>query len=230
MGLTILEVRALGVRYGSQTALSDVSFGLAAGEVLAVLGDNGSGRTTLLRAIAGATAHAQGTVVWHGRDISGLSTARRVELGISMVSGTSGVFAHLSVAENLLTGCHRFGWDRTRVTARVEAVIDIFGRLGDRLDQTAGSLSGGEQQMLAIAKALAGQPELLLIDEPSLGLAPAAIAQLTAALTRLRTDGLTMIVVERSVHAARGFAERVLSLDRGRVRFDGPLEAMGITP
>ncbi|MHB8466317.1 MAG: ABC transporter ATP-binding protein [Acidimicrobiales bacterium] len=226
----LLDVRALQVRHGGQPALRGVSFAVSPGEVLAVLGANGSGRTTLLRALAGISPIAGGTVCWRGRDITTMPTARRVELGIMMVAGAQAVFPHLSVADNLLTGCHRFAWDRDRVAARIDAVTAVFAVLGERLEQLAGSLSGGEQQMLAIAKALVASPTLLLLDEPSLGLASGAVDQLASAVGHLVARGVTVIVVEQSPATAAAFANRTLLLERGEVRSDGPISDLRITP
>jgi branched-chain amino acid transport system ATP-binding protein len=218
----VLEVRALTVRYRAHQALDSISFDLGEGEALAIVGANGAGRTTLLQALAGITPIAGGTVRWRGRDITTLTTARRVTLGISMVAGTQATFPNLSVADNLRTGCHHFAWDLDRVTRCIDDVTTLFPRLGERSDQIAGSLSGGEQQMLAIAKALVGEPRLLLLDEPSLGLASDVVDLLAAA-----TRGLTMVVVEQSLDTASAFAGRALHLDRGKLISDGPL---GITP
>ena len=226
-GPPALAVVAVSVRSHTHQGLHAVSFSVASGEALAIVGRNGSGRTTLLRAVAGITPVDAGTIRWQGRDVTRMPTARRVALGISMVAGGQAVFAGLTVADNLLTGCHRFAWDRERVARRMATVTTLFPRLGERPTQLAGSLSGGEQQMLVIAKALVGEPRLLLLDEPTLGLAAEVADQLAAAVRALCRDGLTLVVVEQTADAAARFASRAVHLDRGTVIGEA---ALGITP
>jgi ABC-type branched-subunit amino acid transport system ATPase component len=218
-----LDVEGLAVRRGGRPILTDISFSVGRGEALAILGPNGSGRTALLEALAGRTAVAEGAIRWRGRPITTLGVAARVELGVLMVTGVGGVFPRLSVAENLLVGCRRFAWDDERVRHRVAASLDTFPALAGHMGQAAGSLSGGEQQMLALARALVAEPSLLLIDELSLGLAPAVVGQLAATITQLRDEGVTIVVVEGSPRAALRFATRGVWLDRGRVVSEGPI-------
>ncbi len=189
-------------------------FAVDDGDALAILGANGSGRTHLLRTVAGVDRMSRGSVRWRDADITRASPARRVQMGIRMAAA-SATFPRLTVGDNLLAGCHLFAWDRARVRARVESVLVDFPALASRLDQVAGSLSGGEQAMLAVATAVVGEPALLLLDEPSLGLAEAAVTSLADLLRRLRAGGMAALVVERSAAHGRLFAERSITLSRG---------------
>jgi ABC-type branched-subunit amino acid transport system ATPase component len=211
-----LDVADLEVAYGSQQVLFGVSLEVAPGTVTAVLGTNGAGKTTLLRALSGLVPSAGGSVRLDGRDLAGVDAAGRVGLGLVQVAG---VFPGLSVLDNLLLGCHRFAWDVALVSERVERVVGVFPVLGDRLDQAAGTLSGGEQQMLALAKALVLDPSVLLIDELTLGLAPVAVHDLLAVLRELEA---TMVIVEQSVNIALSIADSVALMEKGRITRAGP--------
>ena len=205
-----------GLEVGS--VLSDVSLEVAPGTVLAVLGPNGAGKSMLLRALAGLVRPRAGRVSFGGRDLSGLDAAGRVALGVVMVGG---VFGGMSVGDNLLVACHRFAWDVDRVAARVDAALDAFPALAGRLEQPAATLSGGEQQMLALAKAFVLEPELLLVDELTLGLAPVAVDRLLGVVRGLREGGTTMVVVEQSVNVALSVADQVAAMEKGRLRSIG---------
>ena len=191
-----------------------IRFAVDEGDALAILGANGSGRTHLLRTVAGVEAVRGGSIRWRGVDVTRAGSARRVQMGIRM-AGATATFPRLTVGDNLLAGCHLFAWDRGRVRERVDAMITEFPALAGRLDQVAGSLSGGEQAMLAVASALAGEPALLLLDEPSVGLADGAVQALAGLIGRLRAGGLTALVVERSPDRGRLFADRSITLERG---------------
>ena len=217
-----LAVRGLSVSYGTLLVLDDLDLDVGEGEVVALLGTNGAGKSTLLRALSGLTATTGGSVRLHGRSVTFVEPAARVRLGLVQVPGGRAVFGDLSVAENLLVACHTFAWDTETVRQRLDEVLRRFPVLAERLDQPAGLLSGGEQQMLALAKALVLRPRVLLIDELSLGLAPAVVADLVAAVRSLRDDGVTVVVVEQSVNVALALADRAVFLERGRLAFDGP--------
>jgi branched-chain amino acid transport system ATP-binding protein len=215
----LLELRNVEARYGPVAALHGVSLTVGEGEVVAVLGANGAGKTTTLRAISG-TVRRTGEIILDGRPIGRTpeTTARR---GVAHVPEGRGTFVDLTVEENLRLGAYtrRDG----RVAADLDRVLDWFPRLRERLPQQAGTLSGGEQQMLALARALMLSPRLLLLDEPSLGLAPIIVAELFAIIRRLNEEeGLAVLVVEQNATVALGTAQRAYVLDAGRVAVEGP--------
>ena len=217
-----LQVRDLHVAYGSTKVLTGIDLDVQAGEVVALLGTNGAGKSTLLRALTGLTPTGRGTVRLDGRDITFSDPADRVAGGMVHLAGGKAVFATMSVRENLLVGTHTYAWEAARVRDQVAAVLLRFPVLAERLDQSAGSLSGGEQQLLAMAKALLLSPRVLLIDELSLGLAPAVVQDLVVVLAELRAGGVTVVLVEQSVNLALSLADRAVFLEKGTVQYDGP--------
>jgi ABC-type branched-subunit amino acid transport system ATPase component len=217
----ILQVRHLDFSYGPIQVLFDVSLDVWKGEVLALLGTNGAGKSTLLRAISGLGFADRGVVRLGGRTITFSEPGTRVRLGIVQVPGGRSVFPALTVRDNLLAGAHTFIWDRERVTDRIDRVLELFPPLADRFDQAAGLLSGGEQQMLGLASALLLEPEVLLIDELSLGLAPIVVQELLSTVERLKREGLTIVIVEQSVNVALAMADRAVFMEKGRVLFEG---------
>ena len=220
--VAMLQVRNLDFSYGPVQVLFDVSVDVRRGEVLALLGTNGAGKSTLLRAITGLQLPDRGVVRMDGRTITYLGAEQRVDLGIVQVPGGKAVFPSMTVADNLLAGAHRFIWDQDLVERRIEDSLDLFPRLRERLDQPAGTLSGGEQQQLAIAKALLLDPQLLCIDELSLGLAPIVVQDILATVEKLKERGVTMVIVEQSVNVALSIADRAVFMEKGQVRFEGP--------
>jgi ABC-type branched-subunit amino acid transport system ATPase component len=218
----LLDVRGIDFSYGHVQVLFGVDVSVAPGEVLALLGTNGAGKSTLLRVVSGLARQTNGTVAYRGRSIDGLAAHERMRAGIVQLPGGKAIFPGLTVAENLLVGAHTFKWDRSRIAERCAAVLELFPVLTERLEQTAGSMSGGEQQMLALAKALLPEPELLLIDELSLGLAPVVVESLIAVVEHLKTDGVTMVIVEQSVNIALTLADRAIFMEKGEIRFSGP--------
>ena len=222
----VLQVRNLDAGYGPVQVLFGVDLDVHEGEVLALLGTNGAGKSTLLRAVSGLLTPSRGVIRLDGRQVTFTDAPTRVGLGIVQVPGGKAVFPTLTVAENLLAGAHRFGWDGALVQSRVDEVIDLLPRLGERFDQRAGSLSGGEQQMLAIGKALLLRPRLLLIDELSLGLAPVVVQDLLTVIERLRSRGVTMVLVEQSLNVALAVADRAVFMEKGQVRFSGPADEL----
>jgi branched-chain amino acid transport system ATP-binding protein len=212
---TALSVSGLVAGYGATVVLEDVSFALPAGGTLALLGRNGVGKSTLLATLMGFTDQHAGTIVFDGRDIAAVASHRRNRLGLGYVPQEREIFASLSVEENLLVAARRGGW-------RLDAVYELFPSLRSRRVNAGNRLSGGEQQMLAIGRALVGGPRLLLLDEPTEGLAPIVVDALADALTRIRDEaGLSIILVEQRIDLALAFAPRVLVLDRGKVVFHG---------
>lgn len=218
----VLQVRGLDVSYGGVQVLFGVDLDLRAGEVLALLGTNGAGKSTVLRAVSGLTVPDRGVIRLAGRSVTYADAPTRVRAGIVQVPGGRAVFPALSVLDNLLAGAHTYGWDRARQRRELDRVLDLFPALADRLGQQSGLLSGGEQHMLAIAKALVLRPRVLLLDELSLGLAPVVVAELLGVVARLKEEGVPMVVVEQSLNVALALADRAVFLEKGRVRFSGP--------
>jgi len=218
----LLDVRGIQFSYGHVQVLFDVDLTVHPGEVVALLGTNGAGKSTLLRVVSGLSSQSKGCVAFRGETIDSLPAHRRMSMGIVQVPGGKAVFPTLSVLDNLLAGAYTFRWDRARIAERVDAVLGLFPALRPKLDQAAGTMSGGEQQMLAIAKALLPEPELLLIDELSLGLAPVVVQGLVEVVEGLKEAGVTMVIVEQSVNIALGLADRALFMEKGEVRFSGP--------
>lgn len=217
-----LHVSGISVNYGRIVALRPLSFDLVHGGLLLVLGPNGAGKTTLLHALAGMLVPRTGRVALDGRDVTFLPAFRRVTAGIALVPEGRGVLPGLTVRENLELG--QLGAPRATRHARTQEwdkVIAMFPILGERLNQDSRSLSGGEMQMLAIGRALLARPKVLLLDEPSLGLAPRIVARVYRALQRLNDDGLTMVVVEQKAVPVQQSATRVLVMQNGRVVYGG---------
>lgn len=217
----LLELRRLTVHYGAIPAVRGLDLSLGEGELVALLGANGAGKTTTLRAISRLVDASAGSLHWCGRDLARLRTEATVRLGIVHCPEGRRVLARQSVAANLELGA----WlrrDRVAIAADLERCYGLFPRLAERRRQLAGSLSGGEQQMLAIARALMARPRLLLLDEPSLGLAPKLVAELMAALASLHRDGLSMLLVEQNASAALAIADRGVVLEGGAIRLQGP--------
>jgi branched-chain amino acid transport system ATP-binding protein len=221
----MLEVTELTAAYGRLEVLHGIDLEIADGELLAVLGANGAGKTTLLRAVSGLLRPTGGSVRLGGRDVTGLPAERlagRLAGGLAHVPEGRLVFPTLAVEDNLTLGAYARRRDRAAVAADRDRVLELFPRLRERLRQPAGTLSGGEQQMLAVGRGLMARPRLLVLDEPSLGLAPRVVAEIMAVLGRLRAaEGLTILLVEQNVHAAFSVADRVCVLDRGRVAMRG---------
>jgi branched-chain amino acid transport system ATP-binding protein len=218
MSAPLLSVSRLSTRYGGIRAVDGVSLRLEAGEAVAILGPNGAGKTTLLRTLAGLERPAEGTVELDGRDVSGQGAERIVRAGIALVPEGRGVFADLSVRDNLALGASHRGRAASR---RLDEVHSLFPVLAERARQPAGTLSGGEQQMLAIGRALMARPRLLMLDEPSLGLAPLAVRQVVDRLLELRAHGTTILLVEQNTRAALRVAARAYVLRRGSVVLEG---------
>lgn len=225
MSAPLLELRCLTVRYGALTALRGLDLQVRQGELVALLGANGAGKSTTLRAISRLVGAAAGQVLWRGADLAAVSTHRTVRLGIGHCPEGRRVLARQTVATNLELGA----WlrsDRAGIAADLERCYGLFPRLAERRRQLAGNLSGGEQQMLAIARALMGRPSLLLLDEPSLGLAPKLVAEVMAALAALHGEGLSMLLVEQNATAALEIADRGVVLEGGAIGLAGSADAL----
>lgn len=223
--MSMLEVRAIRAGYGRLTVLFDLEFSVEPGEWVTILGANGAGRSTLLKAILGVVNCADGEILFRGERITHHSPHRRVAAGMSMSPEGRRVFPNLSVEENLIAGTHNIR-ARGDVKTQMHRVFDVFPKLMERSRQRAGSLSGGEQQMLAIGRALMSQPRLLLVDELSLGLAPIIVESMFSSLDELRASGLSLVVVDQ-LHAHESLArhsDRQLILEKGRFVSENALD------
>ncbi len=216
----MLEVFDLHVSYGPIQALNGVSFAVPKGRIVTLLGANGSGKTTTLRAITGLAAARKGRILFEGREIRGRATHEIIQSGIALVPEGRRIFANLTVYENLLLGAY-FRRDQAALNRDLDRIYDTFPRLAERRDQAAGTLSGGEQQMLALGRALMSRPRLLLLDEPSLGLAPLLVKEVLQVITRLNQRGVTILLVEQNAVAALGIAHHGYVLETGRVVLAG---------
>jgi branched-chain amino acid transport system ATP-binding protein len=221
----LLRVRNIDVAYGEVQVLWDVSLDVFAGEVVALVGANGAGKTTLLATISGLLAPRSGSIVFGGQPIAGASTQRIVELGIAHVPEGRRLFPAMSVRDQLLLGAFRRN-DRREVERDLERVLDIFPRIRERLTNLGGHLSGGEQQMVAIARGVMARPKLLMIDELSLGLAPVIIEALMETIQRLNAEGMTILIVEQDVQAALERATRGYVLETGHVALEGTADRL----
>jgi len=225
----MLELTDVEVRYGSIRALHGVSFEIAEGELVALIGSNGAGKTTTLRTISGLLRPTGGTISFEGADISHASTDHIVALGISHCPEGRRIFGRLTVAENLRLGAVSRG-DRRAVADDLEMVFGLFPLLKERIGQAGGTLSGGEQQMLAIGRALMSRPRLLLLDEPSLGLAPLILERIFETISELKRQGLTILLVEQNVHHALDVADRAYVMETGRMTLSGPADVLRHDP
>jgi branched-chain amino acid transport system ATP-binding protein len=220
-----LRIENLDLFYGDAQALDDVSLEVEAGTIVAIVGANGAGKTSLIRTIAGMYAPARGRIVFEGQDIAGWPSHQVCNLGIGQVAEGRQVFPRLSVAENLEMGA-MIPRARAGREKMLENVYGMFPRLAERRRQLAGTLSGGEQQMLAIGRCLMGAPELIMFDEPSLGLAPLVVQQVLETIRELNRTGMTCVVVEQNVAASLKLASRAYVIENGRIVLSGTGEGL----
>jgi len=216
----VLSVRGLSVFYGDAQALDGVDLDVGAGEVVAIVGANGAGKTSLIRTIAGILRPRGGSIRFEDRDITGLDSHVVCDLGIGQVAEGRQVFPGMTVLENLEVG-GMLPRARSGARATLQRVLEMFPRLAERRDQLAGTLSGGEQQMLAIGRCLMGAPRLIMFDEPSLGLAPTVVSDVLATIRRLHAEGMTVVLVEQNVAASLKLADRAYVLENGSVALQG---------
>jgi branched-chain amino acid transport system ATP-binding protein len=216
----MLQVEKLSVFYGDAQALDEVSLSVAEGAIVAIVGANGAGKTSLIRTIAGMHRPASGRIVFQGVDIGGLPSHRVCDLGVGQVAEGRQIFPSLTVAENLDMGA-MLPRARQNRSANRQRVLVMFPKLADRLGQAAGTLSGGEQQMLAIARCIMGEPRLIMFDEPSLGLAPTVVHDVLKTIRDLNTAGITCVLVEQNVAVSLRIANHAYVLENGRVTLSG---------
>ena len=221
----MLEVHDLDVFYGDAQALHGMALRVDEGEVVTLVGANGAGKTTTLRAISGLQRVARGDIVFEGESIAGRPGHTRSELGIALVPEGRELWPSLTVVENLELGCYAKSARKHRDES-LERVFDLFPRLQERTKQVAGSMSGGEQQMVAIARALMSRPRLLMFDEPSLGLAPVVVTQVFAIIRRLAKEGLTILLVEQNLKKALEVADRGYVVETGSITMQGPADEL----
>jgi branched-chain amino acid transport system ATP-binding protein len=225
----ILEVRDLRVSYGAIEALKGVSLSLSPGEIVTLIGANGAGKSTTLRAIMGLVPATAGQVRFRGKPTGRMPTFRLVRDGLILVPEGRAIFANLTVRENLEMGAYSRR-DRAAIDADFEKVFRIFPRLSERAKQVGGTLSGGEQQMLAIGRALMSRPQVLLLDEPSLGLAPILVHTIFESIEEIHREGTPVLLVEQNANAALKHSNRAYVLETGRVTLEGPSAVVAADP
>jgi branched-chain amino acid transport system ATP-binding protein len=228
-GELLLEVDAIDVFYDDVQVIHELSFEVRRGEIVTLLGSNGAGKTTTLRAIMGLVPPRAGEIRFRGQSLAALPAAGRAELGLALVPEGRELWPQLSVLENLELGAYT-ARARKNLAANLARMFALFPRLDERRRQTAGSLSGGEQQMCAIARALMSEPSLLMVDELSLGLAPLLVDQLMATVGELHTAGMTILLVEQNLHKALAVAERGVIIETGRLRLAGTSAELAANP
>jgi branched-chain amino acid transport system ATP-binding protein len=220
----MLEINNLSAGYGAVTAVKEISLKVQAGRLVTIIGANGAGKSTLLKAISGLNREKRGSILFNGQAIHNLPADRIVGLGLSQVAEGRQIFAHMNVEDNILLGAflyHRRS-NREEIRQRTEQVFAMFPILAKRRKQIAGSLSGGEQQMLAIGRALMTRPKLMLLDEPSMGLAPIVVQEIFQTIEKLNNEGMTILLVEQNARAALQIADFAYVLETGQVVLEGP--------
>jgi branched-chain amino acid transport system ATP-binding protein len=221
----MLVVKDLKVSYGAIKALHGVSLTVERGQIVTLIGCNGAGKSTTLRAISGLVKPASGTIEYEGKSLNRLAPHEVVRLGVAQAPEGRGIFANMTVDENLLLGAYGRS-DHDQVTMDRKWALELFPRLRERLKQSAGTLSGGEQQMLAIARAVLARPKLLLLDEPSLGLAPQVVQTIFKIIREINARGTTILLVEQNAHMALKVANRAYVLEVGKVVMEGPADKL----
>jgi branched-chain amino acid transport system ATP-binding protein len=222
----LLQVESLELAYGEVAACRDISFTVAEGEIVTLIGSNGAGKSTTLRGVAGAMLPRKGRVIFAGEDVTQMPAYRRALAGIALVPEGRRVFPALTVRENLEMGGFKYRKDRAKVDAGIERAMEMFPRLRERTGQRAGTLSGGEQQMLALSRALMSEPRLLCLDEPSLGLAPMVVQEIFRSIRAANTAGTSILLVEQNARYALETASRGYVLQTGSIIASGTCEAL----
>ncbi|WP_110934307.1 ABC transporter ATP-binding protein [Paenibacillus bouchesdurhonensis] len=216
----MLEIKDLSVNYGVISAVKQMNLRIRPGEIVALIGTNGSGKTSALRSISGLNQNIQGQIRFEGKEITKLEAHRIVERGISQVPEGRGVFPDLTVLENLKLGAY-IRKDKSGIAADIQSMFELFPRLEERRKQLAGTMSGGEQQMLAIARALMAKPKLLLLDEPSMGLAPLIVREIFTAIRKVNEEGVSVLLVEQNATMALAAAHRGYVMETGSIVVEG---------
>jgi branched-chain amino acid transport system ATP-binding protein len=227
--MTSLAIEGLSVSYGRTEAVKGIDIAVASGQTVCLIGANGAGKTTTMRALSGLVRPRAGRILFDGENITGQRPHRITARGLVQVPEGRQIFAGLSVAENLVLGAYLVA-DQLEIAKRRDSVLARFPRLGERLAQPAGSLSGGEQQMLAFGRALMAAPRLLLLDEPSMGLAPLFVEQIFAVIAELKRGGTTILLVEQNASAALEVADYAYVLETGRITVHGPADVIAQDP
>ncbi len=224
----MLEIKNLNAAYGKIVALDRISLSVTQGQVVSIIGANGAGKTTLLKTVSGLLKSKNGRILFNGQDITHLAADRIVGLGLSQVAEGRQIFAHMSVEDNIHLGAYLYHNRRNRaeIAQRIDQVYAMFPILKRRARQISGSLSGGEQQMLAIARALMTRPRLLLLDEPSMGLAPLIVREIFNTIKELNAMGATILLVEQNARAALQIADYSYVLETGRIVLEGPADQL----
>ena len=222
----LLEINDIRVAYGKIEALRGVSFNADQGEIVTIIGANGAGKTTTLKTISGLLKPTSGTMRFNGTDIATVAPFARVDLGISQVPEGRGIFPGMTVLENLEMGKYHRKNARAEMQEDIERVYHLFPRVKERAQQPAGTLSGGEQQMVAIGRALMARPQLLLLDEPSMGLAPMIVQQIFEIITQINREGMTIVLVEQNAQKALSVANRAYVMETGSVVLSGDAKAL----
>lgn len=225
----MLEVRDLNVFYGAIHALHGVNFEVKQGEIVSLIGANGAGKTTTLHSLSALLKPKSGTIRFLDRDITGLAPEKIVQAGLIQVPEGRRVFANLTVKDNLMLGAFTHS-DSAEIAADLEKIYSRFPRLKERSKQISGTLSGGEQQMLAIGRALMARPQLLLLDEPSMGLAPLLVREIFSIIVEINKEGTTILLVEQNAHMALGISHRAYVLETGKFVLSGPSKELAASP
>ena len=220
----MLDIRALHAGYGHMKVLHGIDLNIGAGEIVALLGSNGAGKSTLNNNISGLYKPTSGEILFEGQNIAGMRSEHVVDLGIIQVPEGRRIFPNMSIRENLELGGYRRG--KANRAKNLERVVSVFPRLSERFDQFAGTLSGGEQQMLAIGRAMMAEPRLLILDEPSLGLSPLLVEEMFSLIQQLNKEGLSIFLVEQNVMQSLEIADRAYVIENGEVVISGPADTM----
>jgi branched-chain amino acid transport system ATP-binding protein len=228
--MSLFEVRDLRVSYGHVEAVRGISFSVAQGEIVTLIGPNGAGKSSTLNAIAGLVKPAAGSVRIEGRELSGARAHEAVAAGVVLVPEGRAILQRMTVFENLLIGSEARPWSRDEARAAISAQLERFPSLQRRVDQPAGALSGGEQQMLAIARGLLARPRILLLDEPSMGLAPILVKQIFDIVRAIHAEGTTILLVEQNARMALQVAQRACVLERGQIALEGAAAELAEDP
>lgn len=228
----MLKIQSLVTYYGRILALRGISLHVDRGEIVAIVGPNGAGKTTALNTISGVISGKSGTVTFAGEDVTGKSSEKLVEMGLVQVPEGRQLFAGMTVYENLILGAYRRSRHSKKheMPADLDRVYSVFPRLKERTGQIAGTLSGGEQQMLAIGRALMARPKMLLLDEPSMGLAPLVVKEIFKVISELRKEGTTVLIVEQNAKAALAIARRAYVMETGRIVMEGAASELSKNP